>query len=179
MLEVSKGLVYRNANGKPGGNEVQQLLVPKQLVTEIIRRSHEGITGGHLGIAKTMDQVKRRFYWLSFKTMWSASAKLVQSATNTIHRVKLKRQGPLRHVLAGFPNERYYIDTTGPHRRSDRGNIYELTCIDALIKWGEAFPIRNREAETVAMVFVEQVFLRFGAPASVLIATKAKRSTET
>jgi len=98
---------------------------------------------------------------------------------NKYHRVKLKRQGPLRPVLAGSPNERYYIDTTGPHRRSDRGNTYVLTCIDAFIKWGEAFPIRNREAETVAMVLVEQVFLRFGAPASVLIATKAKRSTET
>jgi len=38
------------------------LLVPNQLVAEAIRRSHEGMTGGHFGIAKTMDQVKGRLY---------------------------------------------------------------------------------------------------------------------
>jgi len=32
----------------------------------------------------------------------------------------------------------------------------------------EAFPLRNKEAETVAKVLVEQVFTRFGVPLSLL-----------
>ena len=32
----------------------------------------------------------------------------------------------------------------------------------------EAFPLRNKEAETIAKVLVEQVFTRFGVPLSIL-----------
>jgi len=37
-----------------------------------------------------------------------------------------------------------------------------LTCVDAFTKWIEAFPLRNKEAETVAKILVEQLFCRFG-----------------
>ena len=46
--------------------------------------------------------------------------------------------------------------------------MYILTCLDSFTKWAEAFPLRNKEAETVAKVLVEQVFCRFGTPVSVL-----------
>jgi len=40
--------------------------------------------------------------------------------------------------------------------------------MDSFTKWAEAFPLRNKEAETIAKILVEQVFSRFGAPLSVL-----------
>ena len=40
--------------------------------------------------------------------------------------------------------------------------------MDSFTKWTEAFLLRNKEAETVAKVLVEQVFTRFGTPLSVL-----------
>ena len=40
--------------------------------------------------------------------------------------------------------------------------------MDSFSKWTEAFPLRNKEAETIAKVLVEQVFTRFGAPLSIL-----------
>jgi len=57
---------------------------------------------------------------------------------------------------------------TGPHPKSDRGHVYVLTCIDSFTKWAEAFPLRNKEAETIARVLVGQVFTRFGLPLSIL-----------
>jgi hypothetical protein len=45
---------------------------------------------------------------------------------------------------------------------------YILTCIDPFTKWVEAFPLRNKEAETVARTLVEQVFCRFGVPIALL-----------
>jgi len=74
----------------------------------------------------------------------------------------------LQPVLPGAPYERWYIDLTGPHPKSDRGNIWILTCLDGWTKWAKAFPLRNKEAETVAKVLVEQVFTRFGAPLFIL-----------
>jgi len=87
---------------------------------------------------------------------------------NDYFRGKLVRQGQLQPVIAGAPYERWYIDLSGPHPRSDRGHVYILTCIDTFTKWAEAFPLRNKEAESVAKVLVEQVFCRFGTPNSVL-----------
>ena len=84
------------------------------------------------------------------------------------HRGKLAKQGALKPVVPGAPYERWYIDLTGPHPKSDRGNIWILTCMDSFTKWTEAFPLRNKEAETIAKVLVEQLFTRFGAPLSIL-----------
>ena len=53
---------------------------------------------------------------------------------------------------------------TDPHAKSNRGHIYILTCIDSFTKWAEAFPLRNKEAETIARVLVEQVFTRSRVP---------------
>jgi len=43
-----------------------------------------------------------------------------------------------------------------------------LTCIDSFTKWAESSPLRNKEAETLAKVLVEQVYCRFGTPVLVL-----------
>jgi len=80
----------------------------------------------------------------------------------------LPKHGPLKPVLAGAPYERWYIDLTGPHPKSDRGNIWILTCMDAFTKWAEAFPLRSKEAEPIARILVEQLFTRFGPPLSLL-----------
>jgi len=167
QLEVRDGLVYRRIEGKPGEPESLQLLTPRRKVQDVIRTSHEGQTGGHFGIKRTLDQVKRRFYWSTWKADTFRFCRKCPKC-NEYHRGKLARQGPLQPVIAGAPYERWYIDLTGPHPKSERGNIYILTCIDAFTKWAEAFPIRNKEAETVAKVLVEQVFCRFGTPISVL-----------
>jgi transposase InsO family protein len=87
---------------------------------------------------------------------------------NTYHRGKLPRTAPLQPIPVGAPFERLSIDLTGPHCRSDRGHVWILTCIDPFTKWVEAFPLRNKEAETVAKVLVEQVFTRFGIPIALL-----------
>ena len=55
-----------------------------------------------------------------------------------------------------------------PHPKSDRIHLWILTCMDSWTKWTEAYPLRNKEAETVAKVLVEQAFTRFGVPLSIL-----------
>ena len=166
-LEVRNGLVYRRNEGKPGEIDTLQLLTPRQIVNDVLQASHEGQTGGHFGIKRTLDQVRRRFYWPSWK---ADTVRFCRECVqcNEYHRGKPFRQGPLQPVVAGAPYERWYIDLTGPHPKSDRNHVYILTCVDSFTKWAEAFPLRNKEAETVAKVLVEQVFARFGTPVSLL-----------
>jgi len=46
--------------------------------------------------------------------------------------------------------------------------VYICTLINVFLKWLEIFPIRNKEALTVAKVLVERVFYRMGTPLSIL-----------
>jgi len=132
QLEVHDGLDNRRSEIKSGEPDALQLLVPRRSIQDVIR-SHEGATGGNFGIKRTMDQVKGRFYWSAWK---DDTIRFCQTCPNCneYHRGKLVRQGPLQPVLAGSPNERYYIVITGPHPKSERGNMYILTCIDAFTK---------------------------------------------
>jgi len=62
LLELHNGVLYRRKMGQGGKCDVLQLLVPACLRSEYIERAHTGITGGHLGIRRTMDQVRRRAF---------------------------------------------------------------------------------------------------------------------
>jgi len=99
-LEVRDGLVYRRAEGKPGEQAVLQLLVPRRIIQEVIRTSHEGQTGGHFGVKRTLDQVKRRFYWSTWKADTVRFFRRCPNC-NEYFRGKLVRQGPLQPVIVG------------------------------------------------------------------------------
>ena len=156
-LEIYVGQVYRRKKSPHAGEpDFIQLLLPRSQVKKAIQQCHAGTVAGHFGIQKTIDQVRRRFF-----------GQLGKKIRDGYHRGKLAKQGPLQPVLPGASYERWYIDLTNPHPKSDRGNIWILTCLDGWSKSIEAFPLRNKEAETVAKVLVEQDFSRFGVPLSI------------
>jgi transposase InsO family protein len=166
-LAIVNGVVGRRLLGKNGRPDSFQLILPYSLRHEAIRRCHTGMTGGHLGTKKTLNQVQRRFFWPTWRRDTARYCRLCPEC-NEYHRGKLPRSGPLQPIIAGAPFERLSIDLTGPHCKSDRGHIWILTCIDPFTKWVEAFPLRNKESETVAKVLVEQVITRFGTPIALL-----------
>ena len=162
-LVVKDGIVCRILFGRNGELDRLQLLVPQVLRRDIMCGSHEEMTGGHLGLKRTLDQIQRRVYWLG----WRGDVKRFYSRCidcNRYHRGQPPRTGPLQPVTAGAPFERLSIDLTGPHVRSRRGVVYILTCYDPFTKWAEAFALPNKEAATVARVLTERVFCRFGVP---------------
>jgi len=164
---VKDGVVYRTLYSKSGEPSRLQFLTPKSLRNDVIKQSHGGMTGGHLGIYKTCDQVQRRAFWIGWR---NDVVRFCRRCTNcnTYHRGVLPRNASLQPILAGAPFERVSIDLTGPHVRTPRGSVYILTCIDVFTKWTEAFPLPNKEAAVVARVLVEQVFCRFGVPIALL-----------
>ena len=44
-----------------------QLVVPKGLQLQIMQAAHNDVLVGHLGVAKTYEVVRQRFYWLTFQ----------------------------------------------------------------------------------------------------------------
>ena len=64
QLVLKDGILFRFWKDIPGGglNQRLQLIVPKHLVMEILVKLHNSPVGGHLGIKKTLEKVRQRFY---------------------------------------------------------------------------------------------------------------------
>src|SRR5208282_5054281 len=61
---VRDGIVYRLWFGKNGEPSMLQLLAPHGIREDIIKMSHGGMCGGHMGISKTCNQVQGFLAWL-------------------------------------------------------------------------------------------------------------------
>ena len=147
--------------------ERYQLIPPPARRATLVALSHEGMTGGHLGMRRTLSQLQRRAYWPGWKNEVNLHLKSCPNCAR-YRREKPPRQGLLQFMAVGEPMECLGIDITGAHPTSSNGYRYILTVIDHFTRWAEAFPIRNQEAITVATVLVDQVFSRYGCPKQIL-----------
>ena len=59
--------------------------------------------------------------------------------------------------------QKFYVDLTGPHSRSRKGNVYLLTGICCFTKFSITCPLRDKSAISVARALVNNVFLIHGA----------------
>ena len=63
-LFLKDSLVFRRWEDEVSGQETsQQLCLPESLVPQVLSALHDSPSAGHLGVAKTLARVRRRFYW--------------------------------------------------------------------------------------------------------------------
>ena len=65
-------------------------------------------------------------------------------------------------MVMGYPAQRWCVDLVGPFPDSN-GYKFIFTAVDVFTKFVVSAPIRNKEADTVAKVIVEKIFLPWGA----------------
>jgi transposase InsO family protein len=166
-LRLQNGVLSRRWESEDGLRVVWQTLLPAVYRPDFIRLLHSGVTGGHMGLTKTCEQVKARAYWIG----WASDVRTELTKCNACaqyHMGNAPRQVGLQPMPVGEPWERLGIDITGPHPRSSRGNEYALTVVDHFSKWAEAYAIPNHKAMTVARKLVNELFTRFGTPLQIL-----------
>ena len=76
----------------------------------------------------------------------------------------LGRHHPLGNIPTGHHWDRIAMDILDVCDPTLDGHRYILVIADYFSKWMEAFPIKNKCADTVAGVLVEKIILRFGMP---------------
>ncbi len=166
-LEVRNGVLFRRFEFLDCRPSVLQVIVPYKLRRQVFKAVHGGMTGGHMGRTRTMQQLQFRAYWPG----WTSDVKqfLKQcSPCAQYHRGKAPKISPLKPFPAGDVWELVSIDITGPHPRSRHGNVYLLTVMDHFTKWADALAISNHTAVTVARVLFNRVFVYRGFPLRLL-----------
>jgi hypothetical protein len=156
---LKDGLLYRSSNVK----DCLRIVIPESGIEQVFMMCHDDMGGGHLGFKKTWPKVRDRFYW---KTMYRDTYLWVKSCTPCAKR---KSPEPARSNLkpinvAEEPWDMAGVDILGPLRETVNGNKYIVVFTDYLTRWPEAFAIKNREAKTIAKVFVNEIVSRHSAP---------------
>ena len=162
-LYISNGLLVRSYISKQGFSR-QRVVVPQNLIQQVLEGIHSSPAGGHLGITRTTLRAKERFFW---PRMDESIVEFINSCINCSqgkYNPKLTK-APLKPIQVSEPFLFWALDYMGPLPETDQGNRHILVMMDHFTKWCEAFPTRDQKASTVAKILVSRVFSRFGPPA--------------
>ena len=163
QLEIINGVLWRYYEDNEGKTTWKQLVVPQSLREEILQEIHAGVLGGHLGEEKTVQQVRKRFYWPGYSQDvrdWCHTCTTCATRKTSAPR----NRAPLQTIKAGSPMQVVAVDIVGPFPESRNGNSYVLVAGDYFTRWMEAYAIPNQEAITVAEKLVDELFCRFSPP---------------
>ncbi|UYV73615.1 K02A2.6-like [Cordylochernes scorpioides] len=162
-LSIDNGLLKRIWESADGRSKTMQLVVPEVQVPNVLREIHDGVSGAHFGINKTLKKVRERFYWVYYHEdveRWYKECDRCAASKGP----KTRSRGVMREYNMGVPFERIAIDVAGPFPVTEGGNKYILVAMDYFTKWPEAYAIPNQEATTVAKVLMDNLICRFGVP---------------
>ena len=140
-----------------------QLVVPKGIQDEILKFSHDHRLSGHLKTKKTLERLRRRFYWSGYRRNVELHCRNCIQC-NARKGTTKKPKSALKTYTVGSPMQRCAMDIMGPLPPTQQGNKYILVISDYFTKWTEAYPMPDQEATTVANLLVREFICRFGIP---------------
>ena len=163
---VQNGLLYKV------GSKRNRLAIPRSFVENCLRMCHNDMGGGHLGFKKTWPKIRDRFFW---KNMYADTYRWIKSCTICAKRKspQVEKIGLNPINVAEYPFHMMGMDILGPLKETVNGNKYIIVFTDYLTRWPEAFAIKNREAKTIAKVFINEIVSRHSAP-KILLSDQAK-----
>ena len=141
-----------------------RIVIPKVLVNQILKLSHDAPSSGHLGRRKTIDRLVPNFFWPKFyKSVrnYVTSCDTCQKLAKMGQPIRAKLQ-PL--PLVSEPFKRLVLDVVGPLPPCPKsGNRFLITFIDTASHFPIAVPTVDHTATTICNVLT-QVFSNYGLP---------------
>ena len=150
------GTLWRKTSSQ---SSLLQLLVPKGGREQLFLSYHASLFGGHLGRTRTLARLSYRFYWSGMSD--DVKEWLGQCVACVKRKSPVGRHHPLGNIPTGHRWDRIVMDICDP---TPEGFRYILIFADYFSKWTEAFPMKNKYADTVADLLVDNIILRFGMP---------------
>ncbi|CAG2240186.1 unnamed protein product [Mytilus edulis] len=148
--------LYRKWESYNGKHYDIHIVLPANFKRFVLNQVHNIVTGGHLGVRKTLSKIKQRYFWYKMRQdvkFWCTKCDICASTKAPCKKPKAR----MKQYLVGAPWERMAIDILGPLPISVNNNRYLMVVQDYFSKWTEAIPIPDTEAVTVAKKFVERI----------------------
>lgn len=156
-FQMNSGLVYRTRECE--GETIFQLILPTVLRPIVLRNLHDDM--GHLGIERTLELTRSRFYW---PKMAADVEKKVKTCERCVRRkTHADKAAPLVNIQTTRPMELVCMDflSLEPDSRNTK-DILVIT--DHFTKYAVAIPTRDQKATTVAKTLWENFLVHYGFP---------------
>ena len=151
---LKDGLLFRRYYGETGSVKYYEILIPKQLVNEVLRSLH-GEFGKHPGTTKTIIVYRQKYY---YPRMAQLVKEWVMSCEKCIRELKINPQltllllkNPNEHINA--PEDAIQIDLV-PELQPSGGYENIVTAMDVFSRFLFAYPTSNQDATTIAKVII-------------------------
>lgn len=152
-----------------------QFLTDKNDIETILKDCHEAPLGGHQGIKRTYERLRRQYNW---KGMLTDITKYIKKCS-LCQKNKISKISKMPMVISDVakkPFEKIYMDIVGPLPTTYNGNIYILTFEDDLTRLMDCYPMPNLEAATVERIFFDEIISRYRIP-KILVTDKGSNFT--
>ena len=168
-LKLSDGLLKKKVVDPDQHSKTKWVtVVPFNLIERIMFMSHNSIASCHSGVANTLDQCRRRFYFFKM----SREVKLYTAACLTCQRSKRAQRhlkAPLKPIICNHFNQCIQIDHLEPSKKkTPRGYVALLNIVDKYSSYLVSIPVRSTKAEHTARVLIDHWFTRFGIPEKIM-----------
>ena len=155
-LKIRDGLLYRER--QTGDTVVRQLVLPTKCRDHVLSSLHDDMA--HLGRERTIDLVRKRFFWPGMATY---VAEYIAHCDRCLRRkVKACHRAPLVSIESTHPMELVCVDYLALESSGGYGNVLVIT--DHFSKFAQAIPTRNQTARTTAKVLFDNFVVRYGIP---------------
>jgi transposase InsO family protein len=142
------------------------IYIPVTKREEILFAAHKSPTSGHFSTEKTLLRLKGKVWWPEIESEVDQYCKGCSQCQRAKPRPTIS--GEIRPLEVSGCFERVHIDLVGPFPRTERGNEYALTAIDAATKYIVISAIPDKTANSVTEALIENLFLRYGFPQTII-----------
>ncbi len=156
-LELIDGVLYRKRHNN--ATLSYQLVLPDELRPFVLKSYHDDM--GHLGIDRTLDLVRARFYW---PRMAADVEQKIRTCSRCVRRKTLpERSTPLVNITTSRPFELLCMDFLS--LEPDSSNARDILVLtDHFTKFTVAFPTPNQKAKIVAKCLWDNFIVYYGIP---------------
>ncbi len=156
-FELKDDLLYRRrqCDNRP----VFQLVLPHVLRSSVLTSLHNQM--GHMGIERTLELVRSRFYWP--KMVSDIETKIKNCERCVKRKSQPEKAAPLVNIHTSRPMELVCMDFLS--LEPDSHNTKDILVItDHFTRYAVAIPTRDQKASTVAKCLWEQFLSHYGFP---------------
>lgn len=146
--------------------EKAKILTNKEEIQQIVKENHANLLGGHVGINRLVQKLRRTYYWTNMRKTITDVVKNCNDCK--INKFSIKTNETFIHTTT--PTNAFdlvSIDTVGPLTRTNNGNRYILTIQCDLAKYVVAIPTQDKQARTLAQALVQNFILIYGCPSTI------------
>lgn len=141
-----------------------KLLVPEELRSKVIYASHDIPNAAHGGIGRTLERIRRYFYWPGLVKDVKTYIQNCEMCKTSKTPTTILRPPMGQMIKSDRPFQRLYIDLIGPLPRTKSGNIGILIILDHFSKFTFLRPVKKFATKPITDYLRSEIFNCFGVP---------------